>query len=431
MSVWRLIIREIRHRWISFLLSLVSVAVAVACLVGSLVSLRADDIRTTEILGERQQEVEAAGVQLEDAMRKITKGLGFNILVLSDDEPLNDFTISGIPQGTMPYEFVTRLAESKIVTVNHLLPIISRKIDWPEMKREVVLTGTQGEIPIAHRPLKKPLQDQVPAGTMVVGHNIHSPTDADLPGLQKGDKVQLMGRKFEVTQLHEQRGTVDDSTVWINLTEAQEMLGMQNLVNAVLALECNCATVDRVGEIRAEIASILPGTTIIERGPPALARAEARNTAQETAEANLKRETQNRDRIRKQRESFSAILVPLVLFGAGTWIGLLALNNVRQRSSEIGILRAIGLKRTQILATFLGKSLIVGVVGAIVGFVAGYAAGLQLSDLPMSFHHAQQVFSPTILLVALVAAPLLAGLASWIPALLAAGQDPAVFLTGD
>ena len=430
MSVWRLIIREIRHRWISFLLSLVSVAVAVACLVGSLVSLRADEIRTTEILAERQKEVEAAGVQLEDAMRKITKGLGFNILVLADDEPVNDFTISGIPQGTMPYEFVTRLAESKIVTVNHLLPIISRKIDWPEMKREIVLTGTQGEIPIAHRPLKKPLQDQVPAGTMVVGHNIHSPTD-DLPGLKKGDKVQLMGREFEVTTLHAERGTVDDSTVWINLTEAQEMLGMQNLVNAVLALECNCATVDRVGEIRAEIAKILPGTTIIERGPPALARAEARNTAKETAQANLKRETQNRERIRTQRESFSAILVPLVLFGAGTWIGLLALNNVRQRSSEIGILRAIGLRRAQILAAFLGKALIVGVVGAIIGFVAGYAAGLQLSDLPMSLNNARQVFSPMVLLMALVAAPLLSALSSWIPALLAAGQDPAVVLTGD
>jgi len=430
MSVWRLIIREIRHRWISFLLSLVSVAVAVACLVGSLVSLRADEIRTTEILAERQKEVEAAGVQLEDAMRKITKGLGFNILVLADDEPVNDFTISGIPQGTMPYEFVTRLAESKIVTVNHLLPIISRKIDWPEMKREIVLTGTQGEIPIAHRPLKKPLQDQVPAGTMVVGHNIHSAIDK-LPGLKKGDKVQLMGREFEVTTLHAERGTVDDSTVWINLTEAQEMLGMQNLVNAVLALECNCATVDRVGEIRAEIARILPGTTIIERGPPALARAEARNTAKETAQANLKRETQNRERIRTQRESFSAILVPLVLFGAGTWIGLLALNNVRQRSSEIGILRAIGLRRAQILAAFLGKALIVGVVGAIIGFVAGYAAGLQLSDLPMSLNNARQVFSPMVLLMALVAAPLLSALSSWIPALLAAGQDPAVVLTGD
>lgn len=431
MSIWRLIFRELRHRWLSALLSLVSVAVAIACLVGSLVSLKADDIRTSELLAERQQEVEAAGSKLQDAMRKITIGLGFNILVLADDEPMSEFKLSGIPQATMPYEYVTRLSESKIVTVNHLLPVISKKIDWPEMKRQVVLTGTQGEIPIAHRPLKKPMQDQVPAGTIVVGFNVHSPGDSELPGLKQGDKVQLMGREFEVTTLHKERGTVDDSTVWINLAEAQEMLGMQNQVNAVLALECNCATVDRVGEIRAEIAKILPGTTIIERGPPALARAEARNKAKETAVANLERETENRQRVRKQREDFSAILVPLVLFGAATWIGLLALTNVRQRSSEIGILRAIGLQRRQILVAILGKAMLVGLLGAIVGFVVGYAVGLRLSDLPVSMAESRRVFSPGLLGLAFIAAPLLTGLASWIPALLAAGQDPAVVLTGD
>ena len=41
----------------------------------------------------------------------------------------------------------------------------------------------------------------------------------------------------------------------------QQMLGMENLVNAILALECNCATVDRIAELRGEIAKVLPGRT--------------------------------------------------------------------------------------------------------------------------------------------------------------------------
>ena len=117
-------------------------------------------------------------------------------------------------------------------------------------------------------------------------------------------------------------------------------------------MECNCATEDRVAEIRQEIAGILPGTRVIERGPPALARAEARNKAKQAAEQALKderaeaeismqREQDSRITLQAQHEGFASVLVPVVIVGCALWIGLLMFGNVRQRSSEIAILRAI------------------------------------------------------------------------------------------
>ena len=135
MKVTRLVFQEISHRRLNFLLAVVSVSVAIACLVGAVTLLKAGEIQTSKkledkqqaldqllankeaaldsMLKQRQDEVSEAGKQLQDAMRKITKGLGFNILVLAEDENLGEFHAQGTPTRSMPQEYVTRLANSK------------------------------------------------------------------------------------------------------------------------------------------------------------------------------------------------------------------------------------------------------------------------------------------------------------------------------
>ena len=307
MNVRRLVLREIAHRKLNSLLALLSVSVAVACLVGADTLMDDHQYRTEQLLAAKQTEleqqldqkrkdleeslkakqkaVEKAGKKSRDAMRKITKGLGFNILILPKNQDRLELKRDGTLTETMPEERVKKLAESSIVTVNHLLPMVLKKLEWPEKKTTIILAGTRGEVPIMHRSLKKPLRDRVPPGKMAVGFEIHKAL-----GLKKGEEVTLKGKKFQVAELSSERGTTDDITVWINLREAQELLGMQNLINGILALECNCATVDRVAEIEKEILNILPGAQIIERGTIALARAKARNNAEAGAAAALKRE---------------------------------------------------------------------------------------------------------------------------------------------
>lgn len=423
MSLFRLIIQEMQHRKINFLLGLASVVVAVACLIAALTLLQADEIQTAFILEQKAKEVEDAGDQLEDAMRKITKGLGFNILILPANQDLNEFHLTGIVSGTMPEANVNTLAESKIVTVNHLLPMVAKKVKWPEKDCEVILTGTRGEVPLLHRALKKPLQQQVPKGTMVIGYQIQKKLK-----LNVGDEVTLMGKKFKVTQGYAERGTADDSTIWINLEEAQELLGMQNLVNAILALECNCAAKDRVAQIREEIGKILPGTQIIERGPPALARAEARNQAHASAVASLEQEKASRLQMIKRHADFAAVLVPLIVLGCGAWIGFLSLENVRRRATEIGVLRAIGVRSTQVFGIFIIKAFLIGLIGALIGYFLGYGIGITWGSLPATVNPQEALFSGRWLLLSLIFAPVLASLSSWIPALLAARQDPATIL---
>jgi putative ABC transport system permease protein len=451
MNVWRLVFREIKHRKLNFAMGLLSVCVAVASLIGAQTLLTGDRILTGQLLSakeaevrttlvEKQAAVEQAGKELQDVVRKQMLGLGFNVLILPKEQSLSEIHLNGSMSATMQEEYVDRLANSKIVTVNHLLPSVTRRVQWEEQNREVIIVGTRGEVPIQHRALKKPLLDEVAAGKIVVGHEIHKQLD-----LSEGDTVRLKGRDFVVSKLHDERGSVDDVTVWINLAEAQEILGMQNQINAILALECGCSG-DRISQIRAEISEILPGTQVIERYSQAVTRAESRAKAKASAEKALQdaeafgaqqieMEEKARREIEERHAGFAALLVPLVILGAVVTIGLLALMNSRQRSQEVGILRAIGLSTQQLMFVFLSKGALIGLVGGVAGVAVGLMVGRLLGDSQSGAISWDELFETSQLATLIVMAPVfalvLSGIASWVPALLAARQDPAVVLQGE
>ncbi|HIE99535.1 MAG TPA: FtsX-like permease family protein [Fuerstia sp.] len=155
---------------------------------------------------------------------------------------------------------------------------------------------------------------------------------------------------------------------------------------------------------------------------------------QESSEAMLLREEQTRNQLEQQHAGFAAVLVPLVLLGSAVTIFLLALANARQRTEEIGILRAVGLKARQIIQVFLSKAAAIGLAGGLLGIGLGFWIGWALGGLSTIGLPWQQLFAEGDLLITIVASPVLAliltGIASWVPALLAAQQDPAVVLQG-
>jgi putative ABC transport system permease protein len=249
--------------------------------------------------------------------------------------------------------------------------------------------------------------------------------------VEPGDEVVFMGQNFVVDKTHDERGSKDDITLWMNLGQCQELLDLDGQINEIKALECNCATVDRLGEIRAELLKILPDTQIIETGSSALARAEARNQAKATAGSQIAAKKRERDQLRVERARFSSLLLPLVALFAMAWVGLLAFTNVRERITEIGILRALGVRGNTVLLAFLGRAVMAGLLGALVG--AGLFAILYPLFRDSRFHGfslADLVDGKTWLL-AVVLAPLLAAMAAWLPSLLAAQKDPATILRHD
>jgi putative ABC transport system permease protein len=424
MTLRHLIIREIVHRRLAFLLALIAVVFAVGCLMGSMILLARFDQSTESLVAAKQAEIEQQVRTMNDEFRKITKRMGFNVLILPQDQSLNDFYADNYADKTMPESYAQTLANTPdVVTIRHLLPMLQAKIEWPEQKRKILLIGVKGEMPWAHRSNMDPLEDMVGPGKVAVGYELHQSLS-----LQQGDAITLMGQSFEVTTLHEDKGTIDDITVWIDLKQAQEMLGMEGKISAMTALECQCAWAN-LPKVRAEIQAILPDTQVIELAGKALARAEARNESAENAKLLLAREIESRDAMRAQRESLFSLIVPLVIGASAVMIGILAFLNVRERRIEIGILRSLGLHTKHILGVFLGKAFILGSLGAVLGILIPLILYRGLSNVSSPEQAVSALVSGRTMVAVLLLTPIVTLLASWLPAMVAAQQDPAAILS--
>jgi len=416
MKLSRLVIREILHRKASFALGVVAVAVAVLCFVGSLSLLDGFDEET-----EAQAKVMAAETQRllrehEDDIRKTMKGLGFNIHIYPRSQDLGEIYARGYGTETMPQEYVHKLAESKIVTVNHLLPRLSRMVEWTERQRTVLMIGVSGQVPIAHRGpnQKAPLMRPVAPGHIILGHELHRDGS-----VRQGDKIRFQGLELEVAELHPRRGSIDDITVWIPLETAQEMLDLKGRIDSILALECNCGTLDRLGDVERELKAILPGVQIVEVESKALARAVARNKAKVLRQNEQKEYERGRAEQRRTRATMIGILIPTVALLSMAWIAYLTFVNVGHRLQEIGTLRAIGVRSASVLGAFLLRALLMGLAGAVIALAVALAAGLTQRLGPLGW-------------VALLAGvPILAAAAAWLPSLIASEKDPAVVLRHD
>jgi hypothetical protein len=415
----RLVLREIAHRKLNFILSLSAVALAAGCLLAALVFLREHDLSTAALLREKAEETRRELAVYEDEVRRLTLKLGFNILILPKDIQLADFHAHDFADRYMPEEYAQRLADSRLATVNHILPCLQQKTEWPEKKRTILVMGVRGEVYL-RSDKQKPLLAPVRPGELALGYELHRDLE-----IKPGGQVRLLGREFKVAECKPAKGSKDDITVWLNLREAQELLGKPGLINAIFALECNCATVDRLGEVRAEVAKVLPDTQVIEYQTQALARAEARNLAAAKARKMLEDQRAAREELARRKEALAAVLLPLILAACAVWIGFAAWSNVRERRMEIGILRALGLRLGQVLSLVLGRAALAGLGGAGLGLAAGlgFARGWDAGECMRSA--VAEYLHPLWLFIFLAAAVGLAAVGSWLPALLAARQDPA------
>jgi len=414
MKISRLVIKEIKNRKQNFLLGLLSVVFAVTSIIGAITMLDIHDIKTDTLITKKENETRERLAVLQDDYRKITKKLGFNLLILPEDQNLSDLYAEDFANKYMPESYVDSLANSKSVYIRHLLPSLQQKITWNEKKRTIILTGIKGEVPFLHKDPKEPILVAVPKGSIILGYELHNSLH-----IESGDKVTLNGKTYIVNKCNEPRGNKDDITVWIDLDEAQTILGKEGKINAIQALKCHCAG-NSLAAVRNEVHSVLPGTQVIEKGTKVLARAEARDRAAKEALDAIEAEKMHRLSIRKEQENFASILVPLILFASAIWIAFLFINNVKDRKSEIGILKAVGVNESKIMNLFLLKAIIIGFSGAFFGYFIGLVLGSILGE-----QFTPEIFNINIFLLTLVLAPVLSVMSAYVPAVIAARQDPA------
>ncbi|MEZ6068780.1 MAG: FtsX-like permease family protein [Pirellulales bacterium] len=294
----------------------------------------------------------------------------------------------------------------------------------------MLLVGYLPESVQSHHPHDSAMGYAIEAGDVYVGHELAS-------GLNEGDALDVLGRKFRVAKVLPEQGSTEDIMLAMNLADAQELLDRQGKVNQILALGCRCAG-ERLPKIRAQLSQSLPDTKITEFRSIAVGRAEQRDAVRATRQAMLAetaanheeiitQEREGRDALQSRMEGFAAIVMPVGVLTAAVLVGLLVLANVRERRVEIGLLRALGKGSMAIATLFLSKAVLLGLLGGVIGFVGGALAAREIAGL-LGVAAGQLPSARDLLPWAILGAPVVCALAAYLPTLSAIVEDPAIVL---
>jgi len=114
-------------------------------------------------------------------------------------------------------------------------------------------------------------------------------------------------------------------------------------------------------------------------------------------------------------------------------IAIITSNSVTERTREIGILRSIGAKKTDILNVFIAETVIIGVLSGVLGIAMTYALAPALSAIIKSFSSigGLAVVSPVATGSLLALSIVLAVISGFIPSLLAAKKNVVDALRSD
>lgn len=377
MVMLSLVLRELWHRKLNFLLGALAVSTAVAVVVAYVTTAEAAQRETV----------------------RVTRDLGFNLRIIPRDTDMDRFWADGFSDRTMPEDCVRRLAAYTNVffAFNHLVPLLQRR--FPVDGRDVLLTGLGSTI-VASAQAGRPMGFEIKPGTAHLGFEV-----ARRLGRKQGDTVTLGGKAFAVARALVESGTDDDIRVYVALADAQRLLGEEGRLNEIKAIDCLCLTADKdpLSILRAELEKALPEAKVLQMRVMADARARAR----------------------RMTEEYAAFVTPFLIGACGLWVAALAVLNVRERRSEIGILRSLGFGSIRIASLFLGKAVVLGVLGALAGYAVGTAAALRVGPAIFQVTAKSIAARPDLLGLALVLAPVFAAVAMFIPTVLAVTQDPA------
>lgn len=354
----------------------------------------------------------------EGAVAQEMDSLGANVLVLPKTATLQDYYNADLQSETLPEEYITQLAMANLAGLDNVSPKLSTPVQLKGKtftltgilpKNEFQAKAAWSGAGVFSRPIgcgaSVGMMDSTDQKTLSRKKIIETLEDdevllgADVAGrlqMKEADSLDVLGKRFTVTAILPETGTVDDARVFAHLHTVQDLTRMGPVVNAIEIIGC-CQ------EISAGLVNKLNATL---------------PDAKVVTVAQIVKSQQN---VNRMMSNLSLMFLIIIIFVGGASIANYMYANVFERRREIGTLMALGADSRLVLKVFLTKALVLGVAGGLGGYVLGslfaMVLGPQLAGI--------RVWPMWQLAIAAVAiSTALTLLASYFPARRAARLDP-------
>jgi putative ABC transport system permease protein len=213
---------------------------------------------------------------------------------------------------------------------------------------------------------------------------------AELLNLKVGDVVPLDDTSVKVAGILEETGSNDDYQVFVPIGTLQQAADREGLVSSVdIRALCNACPVETIAD---SINKDIPGVRAV--------------AVKQIAASEMGM----MDKMSKFMLTLAGITLALGLFGVVNTM----MTSVNERIKDIGIMRAVGASRSQIVKAFIYEAIIIGIIGGILGYMLGTVLAYLVG--PLIFEGTTVVLIPQYFALALVLAVSVAAIATVYPA---------------
>jgi len=213
---------------------------------------------------------------------------------------------------------------------------------------------------------------------------------AEILKLKVGDNIPLNGSNVTATGILEETGSNDDYQIFVPIGTLQRAFAKEGLVSSIdIRALCNACPVEIIAN---GINQNIPGVRAV--------------AVKQIAAAEMGMV----EKMSKFLLGLAGITLAVGLFGVVNTM----MTSVHERIKDIGIMRAVGASRSQIVKIFIYEAIIIGIIGGIIGYTVGtllaYAVG------PLIFEGTTVAYVPQYFPLALALAIVVAAIATVYPA---------------
>jgi len=185
-----------------------------------------------------------------------------------------------------------------------------------------------------------------------------------------GDTIDILGQSFEVIGIHGSSGVEDVTTLYVNLSDAQSLT---NNIGYITSVTVFADSSDVVTEVAKAISSLHPELLVVT-GQQRLDQLEVMKTNYETA-------LENAELTLTQTQSIAVQEIIVAVAATSLIVLFVMLYTVRERTKEIGTLKAIGFSNWTVMSQFMLEGVLLSLIAGVVGIAIASIAAPALSEL--------------------------------------------------
>jgi len=359
----------------------------------------------------------------EANLMAIFKSLGAETIYVTSSTQMTD-QISGITRKLTMEDAIALGNSNRLPSVSLVSPMVE-KMSTVTYANEKASTDVMGVVPNIRSIIDYPIE----SGSYITDEDVMSGSSVAVLGATArenlfkdedplGKNIRVDGRIFEVVGMLEAKGGFlpgADDFIMIPLTTMQAKLMGETTTEGrpVQTIAVRAISPDHIGSAMDEAISVLRQRHHIREG-----------------EENDFYVMDMRDIINQMKQALEVFQVFLASVGAislvvgGIGIMNIMLVSVTERTREIGIRKAVGARRLDIMKQFLVESAILSISGGAIGLIIAFLFVLMVTGVNLGGYTVQAPFSIDIVLIALGVSTLIGITSGLYPALHAASMDP-------